>query len=305
VGFGGDGWPLVRPEAVDEQSKHAGRAVIAAQLAVDFKAPLMRGQRVLLQLAAAISESQQVQCRELATSVQTENTAPSSSLAEESSQEAWILVSILAATSGPEKRRCIHPTRVASLCNNCPRRKGSGSRGMQLRSCSGAVEKEQRWARGLEVLECIRVRDEDLALELLVGADLSATDHFGSTPLILAARAGLESLCKELLSRQDIDLNAQNHFGSSALICASTNGHLEICEQLLRQGAATELRTRLNVTALGKAAAAGHREVCHRLLASGAAVDVKTKLGQTVSELASQAGHTDLASLLSATSNGH
>ncbi|CAE8623724.1 unnamed protein product, partial [Polarella glacialis] len=162
VGFGGDGWPLVRPEAtgsdeaVDEQSKHAGRAVIAAQLAVDFKAPLMRGQRVLLQLAAAISESQQVQCRELATSVQTENTAPSSSLAEESSQEAWILVSILAATSGPEKRRCIHPTRVASLCNNCPRRKGSGSRGMQLRSCSGAVEKEQRWARGLEVLECIR-----------------------------------------------------------------------------------------------------------------------------------------------------
>merc|ERR1712129_165274 len=95
--------------------------------------------------------------------------------------------------------------------------------------------------------------------ELLEDADLSATDEFGSTALILAARAGMEGLCRELVKMPGIEVDAQNHFGSTALICASTNGHLLVCELLLAHGASVHCRTRLGGTALGKAAVVGGR----------------------------------------------
>lgn len=166
-------------------------------------------------------------------------------------------------------------------------------------NAAGAAEQEKRWERGMEVIETIKVRDEDLAEELAQGAvDHGATDEFGSTALILAARGGLEQLVTTILEQPGVSVNAQNHFGSTALICAATNGHLAICEKLLQHGADVDIRTRIGGTALGKAAGSGQDAVCRRLVEAGASLDFRTKLGDSAADLARKGGHQQLAQFL-------
>jgi len=193
-----------------------------------------------------------------------------------------------------------------------PRLDAAGATAIPVRSpasrcfanAAGAKDPEERWEQGLEVLQSIKVRDEDLAEELARGdADLGATDEFGSTPLILAARAGMEQLCKVMIELPGVDVNAANHFGSTALVCAATNGHLEVCEMLLQRGADVNHRTRLGGTALGKAASSGQEAVCRRLVEAGAQLDPRTKLGDTAADLARKGGHEELAKLLASASS--
>jgi len=303
--FHGSGWPMVqlgksgvtalREANVQLPTTLTGQLVVmAAPLSTGaVVTPLMRMQRVRVDWSSS----------EIAVS---EN-GDGDLVAVPLEALSWRVVAV--APAQKVMVRCIHPNRVASLCLNCPRRKGGKSKARKISTaaviCShgrsfgtSANDEEDRWKRGLEVIDAIKVKDEDLAEELLAGADLTATDDFGSTALILAARSGLCELCSTLLESEAVEVDTQNHFGSTALICAATNGHLEVCEMLLQRGADVNIRTRLGGTALGKAASSGQTLVCERLLRAGAAVDVRTKLDQTASDLAFAAGHDDLAKRL-------
>ena len=103
TGFGGNGWPSVRlsPETVRLSSSH-GRLVLAEPSLPCKKTLLMRGQRVELELVSSPSSERQ---------------------SGDEGKAHWKAVAVLAEAAS--RKKCIHPTRVAALCLNCPRRKAS------------------------------------------------------------------------------------------------------------------------------------------------------------------------------------
>jgi len=123
VSFRKDGWPMVRlnvdtplapasevlPSAAAPHMPASGAAacVVPARPCAVSQGPLIRGQRVLVGRHG------------------------------EGAGEGWAVLELL--PSEPKKRRCIHPTRAAGLCRNCPRRK-DGSQGLRARTLATAAQ---------------------------------------------------------------------------------------------------------------------------------------------------------------------
>ena len=77
----------------------------------------------------------------------------------------------------------------------------------------------------------------DIARLLIeIGADTNASDNFGSTPLMIAARQNRLQMA-EFLVRNGADVNAINIFGESALIVAWLRGNTKLGKFLLDNGA--------------------------------------------------------------------
>ena len=95
TGFAGNGWPSVRLSLEAAQLSPLQSRVVLVKPQLSDGALLMRGQK--LQLEA----------------VQDDN------------KTHWKAVAVLAEVV--QKRKCIHPTRAAGLCMNCPRRRSSRS----------------------------------------------------------------------------------------------------------------------------------------------------------------------------------
>jgi ankyrin repeat protein len=68
------------------------------------------------------------------------------------------------------------------------------------------------------------------------GIDISVTDQYGQTALMVASDRGHVDTVKLLLQRMALP-NLQNELGGTALMLASFNGHLEIVKELLKAGA--------------------------------------------------------------------
>ena len=100
IGFGGNGWPSVRLSPESEQLSLSRSRIVLAEPFVPSGTLLMRGQKLKL---------------ELADGGQQHGPAPAS--------RSWKAIAVLA--EAPGRRKCIHPTRVAALCADCPRRKAS------------------------------------------------------------------------------------------------------------------------------------------------------------------------------------
>ncbi|KAK1484671.1 hypothetical protein CTAM01_12915 [Colletotrichum tamarilloi] len=126
---------------------------------------------------------------------------------------------------------------------------------------------------------------------------VNAKAPFGRTALEIAGNAGNLTLSKILLDA-GADISMSNHTGSTPLIEASYNGAYEVIELLLDRGADCEKTSNYNWTALHVASYYGHLDVVALLLRRGANVTVANDGGWTPLNVASHCGHFDVIELL-------
>lgn len=134
--------------------------------------------------------------------------------------------------------------------------------------------------------------------------NFNATDSFGNSTLINAARHGHATLVKSVLSMPNIDINAKNGQCDTALTLAARQGHITIVQNLLSMtGIHINTANEMGNTALILAANNGHTTIVQRLL-SMPNIDINAKnfRGDTALILAARQGHiTIVHSLLSMT----
>lgn len=83
-------------------------------------------------------------------------------------------------------------------------------------------------------------QQEELALMVVHlghNLDVNATDLFGRTPLLWAAKKGLYNFCLCILENMKVDINACTNGGETALFWAALEGRKAIVDLLLDFGA--------------------------------------------------------------------
>ena len=144
---------------------------------------------------------------------------------------------------------------------------------------------------------------EAVKQHLASGADVTAKDSSGWTPLHKAASSGHKEIA-ELLITLGADLNAKDdtleftplHY---ATMGAGDGGHKEIVELLINRGADVNAKASVGgLTPLLIAAMEGHYEVVELLTANGADMNAKDTSGKTPLVWAIRLKRTELADLL-------
>ncbi|RTE68952.1 hypothetical protein BHE90_016671 [Fusarium euwallaceae] len=146
-------------------------------------------------------------------------------------------------------------------------------------------------------ISCANGSAEVVDVLLEKGADITAVDKNGVTPLIAASAAGHTEVVKLLLEK-GADITVANNDGLTPLIIASAAGHMEVVKLLLQKGAEIKVANNDGLTSLIAASAAGHMEVVKLLLEKGADITVANNDGLTPLIIASAAGHMEVVKLL-------
>ncbi|KAG8531785.1 uncharacterized protein KY384_003421 [Bacidia gigantensis] len=121
------------------------------------------------------------------------------------------------------------------------------------------------------------------------GASIDAKNNFFGTPLTAAAAAkenGAE--CIRLLIERGAAVNLRTKANDSALIFAAISGHPDVVTALLDRGADLLGHYEGGDTALHAAASRGFEEICQVLLERGAEIDAKNEWGNTALLLTSK-----------------
>jgi cytohesin len=160
-------------------------------------------------------------------------------------------------------------------------------------------------------------KKEVAELLLAHGAEVNVTanefGHYGSTPLLIAAKNDDKEMVELLITNQ-ADVNAKNNDGSTPLLIAAKYGDKEMLEMLLGDEADIHAKNQLGETALHLAAQNGNKDAVELLLTKGADVNAKTANsiaewrdvfyvgwdigGQTPLHNAAAGGHKDAVELL-------
>ena len=145
------------------------------------------------------------------------------------------------------------------------------------------------------LIDAIRAVDVDgVGAALARGADVTAAEADGTTPLHWAAHAN-EPAIVELLLDAGADASVANRYGVRPISLASINGNAVIAEQLLDAGADPNTTAAEGETALMTAARTGSHELVELLLDRGADVNAaETWRGQTALMWAAAEGHSRL-----------
>jgi ankyrin repeat protein len=141
-----------------------------------------------------------------------------------------------------------------------------------------------------------RVRMAEMLLD--AGADASACDNFGVTPLLEACRAGQDGVA-ELLRKAGGTLGPKGADGAE-LCAAAFNGKLEYMRRLLESGYAADAADYDKRSAAHLACAEGRTEVALLLLRWGADFEAQDRWGNTPLREATANGHKALAGVLMA-----
>lgn len=167
-----------------------------------------------------------------------------------------------------------------------------------------ALEKKDRQGRSPLWAACYHLRPSAVARLLCLGADPSARDGDGTTPLIAAAaaeggggernargekRAALEQRARETvtaaLTFSDPDALDLEHrewlTGCTALWAACASGSVGVALELIAAGADVDARNAHGRTPLLAAALGGHCEIALALVAAGADIDAADDEGET------------------------
>jgi L-ascorbate metabolism protein UlaG (beta-lactamase superfamily) len=130
------------------------------------------------------------------------------------------------------------------------------------------------------------------------GADPSAKDEHGTTPLINAGWAGNVEVGKLLLEAGAHPDSADQN-GWTAMFPAVHGGHADFVRLLIEHGADVNQTTEQGETPMVRAVTSGDPDVLEALLAAGAATDVcESHFGWSVLHLAALRGYNDLAEQL-------
>lgn len=123
--------------------------------------------------------------------------------------------------------------------------------------------------------------DSDQVKRLITqGADITAKDKEGYTPLHWAAFAGHGAVA-EILLAHGADVSARSNKGRTPLYIAASMGHTAMVEQLLAQGAQVNTKDENGSTPLHGAVRGDHVAVVEQLLAYGADMAAKDKDGKS------------------------
>lgn len=133
--------------------------------------------------------------------------------------------------------------------------------------------------------------------QLKSGADVNASNKFGSTALLGAAAGGYADIVDELLAHR-ANVNARSRSGATPLIFASKNGHTDIVSRLVAKGAGVNVADEEGRNALMHAVAGGHTDAVKILLGSGARADAPDRGGVTPLMLAKTQKYADIVMLL-------
>ena len=127
--------------------------------------------------------------------------------------------------------------------------------------------------------------------------DIDAQDHFGRTPLSVAAAMGHDEICRVLISRGANVCHQDTIYGQTPLHLAAAHGHWAVMEFLLEHGADPNPKT--GGSALMMATRGGSSKIARLLLDAGADPEVAdTHTGETPLSKAAALGHIPLVSLL-------
>ena len=111
---------------------------------------------------------------------------------------------------------------------------------------------------------------------LSLGANIHATEMYGTNALMFAARQDNKDIA-EVLIREGARVNDQNNYGTTALMFAAENGHKGVVKYLLSVGADVDLKTINGETAVSRSLMHAHTsEVAELLLDFKAALDRST-----------------------------
>uniref|UniRef100_A0A670YIU6 Notch receptor 1 n=1 Tax=Pseudonaja textilis TaxID=8673 RepID=A0A670YIU6_PSETE len=121
--------------------------------------------------------------------------------------------------------------------------------------------------------------------------------HDGTTPLILAARLGVEGMLEDLISCH-ADVNAVDDLGKSALHWAAAVNNMDAALALLKNGANKDMQNNKEETPLFLAAKEGSYETAKVLLDSFANRDITDHMDRLPRDIAQERLHHDIVRLL-------
>ena len=155
------------------------------------------------------------------------------------------------------------------------------------------------WEGGATALHvAVEVASEAKARMLVdSGADPTAVDDAGWSPLLLAAQRGLLTVLEGMTAQTDI-LDTPSHDGRRPIHEASAHGHYAVVDWLLSRGVSPSSGDHAGKTALHRAALGGHTATVALLLDRGASLEALDAQGNTAFLTAVEGGQRETIELL-------
>ncbi len=132
---------------------------------------------------------------------------------------------------------------------------------------------------------------------LKLGVDVNTRNHFGQTPLMIAAMLGNEDLVSLMLDNAAA-INLIDNKGLTAIMLAARNGQVNVIEYLIAQGADINIQDKKGMTAIMHGASFGHKETVELILKHKPKLELKNNNGQSADVIARALGYESIATII-------
>ena len=157
------------------------------------------------------------------------------------------------------------------------------------------------WGMGFSHYAAANMSGDAVTVLIQSGFDLSAADHFGMTPLHVAAVNGNLSFAQGLVARSSKLLQAKTIHGADALYLAAERGQDEMVDALLAHGLRPNAVLTSGMSTVGIAIFNGHASIAQRLIKLNEQAPALPEYGDTALHLATTMGqHGIIEALLQA-----
>ncbi|SFG98203.1 FOG: Ankyrin repeat [Desulfotomaculum arcticum] len=127
--------------------------------------------------------------------------------------------------------------------------------------------------------------------------DTVLTYKFNKEDFLKCCQEGINTMVQVFLNEK-MDPNATDMYGATALMLAARNGHADVVRMLLDKGAGLNASSHDGITALMIAAYMGHALTVKMLLAAGSDPDMRSESGLTALSLAREGNHEAVIQIL-------